>query len=123
MLARQNLHLFRHKNTRFDVIGGVLYFCLVVSAVRPMVLFKWLPDVECWEQLTPRVCQMSSGEGVTLQDTLLEPSAGECSGLPLCFGMAAPWKLSQDVLCPLSHLNTCDAHMPHSSSMGPRNLL
>lgn len=46
MLARQNLHLFRHKNTRFDVIGGVLYFCLVVSAVRPVVS-ECLPGGEC----------------------------------------------------------------------------
>lgn len=30
-LGRQNLHLFRLKNTRFDVIGGMFYFCLVVS--------------------------------------------------------------------------------------------
>jgi len=30
-LGRQNLHLFRLKNTRFDVIGGIFYFCLVVS--------------------------------------------------------------------------------------------
>lgn len=32
-LGRQNLHLFRLKNTRFDVIGGIFYFCLVVCAV------------------------------------------------------------------------------------------
>lgn len=31
-LGRQNLHLFRLKNTRFDVIGGIFYFCLVVHA-------------------------------------------------------------------------------------------
>ena len=30
-LGRQNLHLFRLKNTRFDLIGGALYFLLVVS--------------------------------------------------------------------------------------------
>ena len=29
-LGRQNLHLFRLKNTRFDVIGGAFYFLLVV---------------------------------------------------------------------------------------------
>jgi hypothetical protein len=29
-LGRQNLHLFRLKNTRFDVIGGLVYFFLVV---------------------------------------------------------------------------------------------
>ena len=46
MLAHQNLHLFRHKNTRFDVIGGVLYFCLVVSAVRPVVS-ECMPGIEC----------------------------------------------------------------------------
>lgn len=28
--GRQNLHLFRFKNTRFDVIGGAFYFLLVV---------------------------------------------------------------------------------------------
>lgn len=32
MLGRQNLHLFRLKNTRFDVLGGIIYFFLVVSA-------------------------------------------------------------------------------------------
>ena len=31
-LGRQNLHLFRLKNTRFDVIGGIFYYCLVVRA-------------------------------------------------------------------------------------------
>lgn len=30
-LAKQNMHLFRLKNTRFDIIGGMLYFLLVVS--------------------------------------------------------------------------------------------
>ena len=29
-LGRQNLHLFRLKNTRFDVVGGILYFVFVV---------------------------------------------------------------------------------------------
>lgn len=29
-LGRQNLHLFRLKNTRFDFIGGGLYFLIVV---------------------------------------------------------------------------------------------
>ena len=33
-LGRQNLHLFRLKNTRFDVIGGAFYFLLVVSYVH-----------------------------------------------------------------------------------------
>lgn len=32
-LGRQNLHLFRLKNTRFDVIGGIFYFCLVVTSM------------------------------------------------------------------------------------------
>ncbi|KAK9862826.1 hypothetical protein WJX84_007158 [Apatococcus fuscideae] len=32
-LGRQNLHLFRLKNTRFDVIGGAFYFLLVVSVL------------------------------------------------------------------------------------------
>lgn len=32
-LGRQNLHLFRLKNTRFDVIGGIFYFCLVASVL------------------------------------------------------------------------------------------
>ena len=35
-LGRQNLHLFRLKNTRFDVIGGIFYFCLVVRAAGLM---------------------------------------------------------------------------------------
>lgn len=30
-IGRQNLHLFRFKNTRFDVIGGAFYFLMVVS--------------------------------------------------------------------------------------------
>lgn len=30
-LGRQNLHLFRFKNTRFDIIGGAFYFLMVVS--------------------------------------------------------------------------------------------
>ena len=30
-LGRQNLHLFRFKNTRFDIIGGAFYFMMVVS--------------------------------------------------------------------------------------------
>ena len=29
-LGRQNLHLFRFKNTRFDIIGGAFYFLMVV---------------------------------------------------------------------------------------------
>jgi hypothetical protein len=32
-LGRQNLHLFRFKNTRFDVIGGAFYFLMVVRAL------------------------------------------------------------------------------------------
>ena len=31
--GRQNLHLFRFKNTRFDLIGGAFYFLLVVSVL------------------------------------------------------------------------------------------
>ena len=37
-LGRQNLHLFRLKNTRFDVIGGIFYFCLVVRSDVPAAL-------------------------------------------------------------------------------------
>ena len=33
-LGRQNVHLFRLKNTRFDTIGGVIYFLLVVRAAH-----------------------------------------------------------------------------------------
>ncbi|EFJ44074.1 hypothetical protein VOLCADRAFT_65342, partial [Volvox carteri f. nagariensis] len=32
-LGRKNLHVFRLRNTRFDVIGGVFYFLLVVSVL------------------------------------------------------------------------------------------
>ncbi|GIL77238.1 hypothetical protein Vretifemale_6729 [Volvox reticuliferus] len=32
-LGRRNLHVFRLRNTRFDVIGGVFYFLLVVSVL------------------------------------------------------------------------------------------
>lgn len=31
LLGRLNLHVFRMQNTRFDIIGGALYFLLVVS--------------------------------------------------------------------------------------------
>ncbi len=34
-LGRQNLHLFRFKNTRFDVIGGAFYFLMVVRPCHP----------------------------------------------------------------------------------------
>ena len=44
-LGRQNLHLFRLKNTRFDVIGGIFYFCLVVSSCVPAALKKTMKDV------------------------------------------------------------------------------
>jgi hypothetical protein len=38
-LGRQNLHLFRFKNTRFDVIGGAFYFLMVVRMhPRPLLL-------------------------------------------------------------------------------------
>ena len=33
-LGRQNLHLFRLKNTRFDVIGGLVFFFLVVRSAH-----------------------------------------------------------------------------------------
>ncbi|GFR41995.1 hypothetical protein Agub_g2809, partial [Astrephomene gubernaculifera] len=32
-LGRKNIHVFRLRNTRFDVIGGVFYFLLVVSVL------------------------------------------------------------------------------------------
>lgn len=32
-LGRANLHAFRHVNSRFDVIGGVLYYLLVISCL------------------------------------------------------------------------------------------
>ncbi len=32
-LGRQNLHLFRFKNTRFDIIGGAFYFLMVVRVL------------------------------------------------------------------------------------------
>lgn len=35
-LGRQNLHLFRFKNTRFDIIGGAFYFLMVVSIFSPL---------------------------------------------------------------------------------------
>lgn len=46
-LGRQNLHLFRLKNTRFDVIGGLVYFFLVVRCSGRLltlapVLLLWL---------------------------------------------------------------------------------
>ena len=37
-LGRQNLHLFRLKNTRFDFIGGGLYFLIVVRLVLASLL-------------------------------------------------------------------------------------
>ncbi len=36
-IGRQNLHLFRFKNTRFDVIGGAFYFLMVVSTCSVVV--------------------------------------------------------------------------------------
>ena len=44
-LGRQNLHLFRFKNTRFDIIGGAFYFLMVVSHALHFLLFTmegWL---------------------------------------------------------------------------------
>ncbi|MEW5320472.1 MAG: hypothetical protein WDW38_011542 [Sanguina aurantia] len=32
-IGRRNVHVFRSKNTRFDVIGGVFYFLLIVSVI------------------------------------------------------------------------------------------
>lgn len=32
-IGRRNLHMFRNMNTRFDVIGGALYYLLVVSVL------------------------------------------------------------------------------------------
>lgn len=37
-LGRQNLHLFRFKNTRFDVIGGAFYFLMVVRTTSSLWL-------------------------------------------------------------------------------------
>ena len=31
-LGRQNLHMFRLRNTRFDIVGGILYFIFVVRS-------------------------------------------------------------------------------------------
>ncbi len=39
-LGRQNLHLFRFKNTRFDIIGGAFYFLMVVSHASHSLLFR-----------------------------------------------------------------------------------
>ena len=38
--ARQNLHLFRFKNTRFDIIGGAFYFLMVVSHISCSLLLR-----------------------------------------------------------------------------------
>ena len=45
-LGRQNLHLFRFKNTRFDVIGGAFYFLMVVRYFVSTVLHILVPT--CW---------------------------------------------------------------------------
>jgi hypothetical protein len=42
MLGRKNLHLFRLHNTSFDMIGGVLYFLIVVSVRMPDVSVMFL---------------------------------------------------------------------------------
>ena len=42
-LGRQNLHLFRFKNTRFDVIGGAFYFLMVVRGLSPFAGRRSLP--------------------------------------------------------------------------------
>ena len=39
-LGRQNLHLFRFKNTRFDIIGGAFYFLMVVSHISCSLLLR-----------------------------------------------------------------------------------
>ena len=36
-LGRQNLHLFRFKNTRFDIIGGAFYFLMVVRTCLVLI--------------------------------------------------------------------------------------
>lgn len=52
-LGRQNLHLFRLKNTRFDFIGGALYFLTVVclhsfcSLTTPRLSFGVVVDTQC----------------------------------------------------------------------------
>ena len=53
-LGRQNLHLFRLKNTRFDVIGGIFYFCLVVSPCTK----RRLCVTECYTVPTMQVDHM-----------------------------------------------------------------
>ena len=45
-LGKQNLHLFRLKNTRFDVIGGMFYFCLVVSLLVLALLTIELTSID-----------------------------------------------------------------------------
>lgn len=68
-LGEQNLHLFRLKNTRFDFIGGGIYFLIVVGPFAYLIgwlycfqLFtagrtNWLvvlfPTVHCWEDKIP----------------------------------------------------------------------
>ena len=45
-LGRQNLHMFRLRNTRFDIVGGILYFIFVVRSRRLLcrvaAVFMWL---------------------------------------------------------------------------------
>ena len=47
-LGRQNLHMFRLRNTRFDIVGGILYFIFVVrcrgSLCHPLNLRDNLPS-------------------------------------------------------------------------------
>ena len=55
-LGRQNLHLFRLKNTRFDVIGGIFYFCLVVSNLVTVCMQLMMPLVQSWTVLFGITC-------------------------------------------------------------------
>jgi hypothetical protein len=48
-LGRQNLHLFRLKNTRFDVIGGLVYFFLVVRFSCPLQPADQLQAADIWQ--------------------------------------------------------------------------
>lgn len=49
-LGRQNLHLFRLKNTRFDFIGGGIYFLIVVCT-----------SVSKAESVMQAICEIDEG--------------------------------------------------------------
>ena len=84
-LGRQNLHLFRFKNTRFDIIGGAFYFLMVVC-IRLILMSKCC----CWQSASV-LSDMHPEGGFSsiilkalsgLMHILVKAILGVCSWLP-----------------------------------------